>query len=1092
MSAPHAARSICIITRDLHGHSTLTNAGAATLGLAQHLAAQGETVTIVWVPPITVANSLNVNDQQKIIESLAENHLINLRILTDSPQLSPYLHSAEKASLAVFYYLKGNKFDEVYCTLGGGLAYCTLLAQELGLREGDQPLSLLAHTPTEWLAEADKTLHSDMQTLAILHMERYCFENAGTVILSSLYMRDWISKKGWSSPTNLKVIQPLLPYELRVEDENTAPPLRKTSSIEIGFWPGWEYQNGLVLFCDALDRIAQASEADFTINIFGPLSYILGENTGGLIMRRATKWPFTLKYFPRLSEKQSLAYLKQRNGVAIFPNLVASGGRLFQASIENDINAVATNAGSHSEFVDTKGLRELCDVTSSALAEAITKAVSQPKKRLASAQSRKKNEDAWRFFREGQLANSKVSETKPRKSSVQKKLVSIVIAHYERPNFLADAIKSVEQQDYQNIEVVLVDDGSKKPESLAFLKSLEPKFKERGWKILRQKNQYLGAARNAGIKASSGAYVLFLDDDNALLNHAVTTFVKALETSGSDICTSVSKIFLGPHLPKNPDDGLIEYFPLGGSLDCAFVFNSFGDANAIIRRDVFAKIGYLVEDYGFIASDWEFFTRAALHDLKIRIIPEATYWYRSSAEGMFRSSHWVESRLPILRLFEKHKFKGLSHIYQLLISQNTDDSERKGYHFRLRYDLSNARHEGLNHFEPDSDAALEWLAGTAAAEGRADTALNLLGQLRTNDFATKIQQNLLVASSDQTSSIEEPLAPAQVEIFDMEKLKGFSVASSDVAADSPLSFIEKDGQIVFQSEPNAMVVATLTAALPAGSLTLSFDVALYEELSSPIEILAGLVSSVPTSSSPESSQAGQDILASSDWVQLQPDFRSRKITLSLKSPSKAPVTLAICIRHSETKKPVRKTLVSFIGLSRTGYMGLGQPRRPRIGILPTRQFARALTNEELCSAVLGTAYGGKEKLLEFPTNEKGFLLRPCKEGVVVAVLPWAFPAFAKGVVASVEVAQEDVSPFEFSISLARPSELGEWTFDGPTKSLAFSGWKRVERKFELHELALELDEARRYGLTICAAIRLPAGSAVEPARSFFRKIVLTW
>lgn len=1084
----------------MHGVCSFSDAAAATLGLAQHLSELGENVTLIWVPAIEVANDFDGEQMQEITDSFIDDYLINLIILTDSPALSPHLHNPEKASLAVYHILKTNQFNEVFCTLEGGLAYYSVLASELDLAGDCAPLTLLAHTPHEWSAVAEKTLFNDVAQLAVIHMERYCVEYAATVVFSSQHVKDWVKKMGWREPRRSKVVLPLLPYELCVGLSEFVPAARRDSPIEIGFWPGWEFQNGLVLFCDALDKIAQSGRTNLTINFFGPLFQILGENTGGLMLRRARNWPFALRYFPRFSEQQSLAYLKQRDGIAVFPNLMASGGRFLQATIESNLNVVATNVGSHRELVDHKGIDQLCDASATGLAEAITKAISKPKNRLKAAQTQRSIQESWRQFREEQLhTNANLLERRPRKNSADKKLVSVVIAHYERPNFLADAIKSVEQQDYTNIEVILVDDGSKKPDSIAFLKSLEPNFKKRGWKIIRQANKYLGAARNAGIKASKGSYVLFLDDDNALLPSAVTTFVIALEASGADICTSVAKIFLGPHLPRNSEDGLIEYFPLGGSLDCAFVYNSFGDANAIIRKEVFEKVGYLLEDYGFIASDWEFFTRAALHDLKIRIIPDATYWYRSSAEGMYRSSHWVESRLPILRLFERYKYKGLSHIYQLLISQNTGDAERHGYQFRLKFDHSNARYKSLCDFVPDSDEALAFLASIATAEGRSDTALNLLGQMRAQNFAELSKSILLAPSAEQTALKEEPLAPAHVEIFDVESLKGFSIASSDIGADAPLSFVEVPGQIIVQSEPDAMIVATLIAALPVGSIGLSFEAVLMDELSSPIEILAGLVKSVQTTdaASPDGSlQGGQDILASSDWVELNHDFHSRKIsrkiTLNLENPCQVPVTLAICVRHSTTTTPPHQTLVGFRKMSRTRFVGLGQPRRPRMGPPPTRNFARALTTEELGSAILGTAYDGKENYLEFPEFEKGFLLKPSRDGVVVAVLAWTFPAFAKGVVASVEIAHEDASPFEFAISLARPSVLGEWNFNGPLSSEAFSGWKRVERKFELHEVALELAEARRYDLTICAAIRLPEGSVVEPAESYFRKIVLTW
>jgi hypothetical protein len=58
----------------------------------------------------------------------------------------------------------------------------------------------------------------------------------------------------------------------------------------------------------------------------------------------------------------------------------------------------------------------------------------------------------------------------------------------------------------------------------------------------------------------------------------------------------------------------------GGGVEVALHGESFGDANAMIRRSVFDRIGFLVEDYGFACQDWEFFARATFAGLKLRLI----------------------------------------------------------------------------------------------------------------------------------------------------------------------------------------------------------------------------------------------------------------------------------------------------------------------------------------------------------------------------------------------------------------------------------------------------------------------------------------
>ena len=75
---------------------------------------------------------------------------------------------------------------------------------------------------------------------------------------------------------------------------------------------------------------------------------------------------------------------------------MASGLRLLQASIASGINVVATKVGSNKEFVDRKNQNEFCSATSIDLAEAISVAVSHPKKRLAPAHTRQQVQNSWR------------------------------------------------------------------------------------------------------------------------------------------------------------------------------------------------------------------------------------------------------------------------------------------------------------------------------------------------------------------------------------------------------------------------------------------------------------------------------------------------------------------------------------------------------------------------------------------------------------------------------------------------------------------------------------------------------------------------
>jgi len=87
-------------------------------------------------------------------------------------------------------------------------------------------------------------------------------------------------------------------------------------------------------------------------------------------------------------------------------------------------------------------------------------------------------------------------------------LVSVIIPIYNRLDYISEAIESVLSQTYNNLEIIVIDDGSTL-DVKGVLESYMNKIK-----YIYQSNKGLSAARNTGIKNSQGEYLAFLDDDD--------------------------------------------------------------------------------------------------------------------------------------------------------------------------------------------------------------------------------------------------------------------------------------------------------------------------------------------------------------------------------------------------------------------------------------------------------------------------------------------------------------------------------------------------------------------------------------------------
>jgi glycosyltransferase involved in cell wall biosynthesis len=102
-------------------------------------------------------------------------------------------------------------------------------------------------------------------------------------------------------------------------------------------------------------------------------------------------------------------------------------------------------------------------------------------------------------------------------------LVSVIMPTFNRADTIRRAIRSVQAQTFTNWELIVVDDGST-DNTVALIEGRHPRLK-----LIRQENQGTAGARNAGLSASAGSYIAFLDSDDEWLPHHLELCVSFLE-----------------------------------------------------------------------------------------------------------------------------------------------------------------------------------------------------------------------------------------------------------------------------------------------------------------------------------------------------------------------------------------------------------------------------------------------------------------------------------------------------------------------------------------------------------------------------------
>jgi glycosyltransferase involved in cell wall biosynthesis len=210
--------------------------------------------------------------------------------------------------------------------------------------------------------------------------------------------------------------------------------------------------------------------------------------------------------------------------------------------------------------------------------------------------------------------------------------VSVVIPTYNRSGLVAEAIRSVLAQTYRNIEIVVVDDGSRD----GTRQTVERFRDDRSVRYLFQENRGDTSARNRGIRACSSRYVAFLDSDDLWAPTKLARQVEALEADrglGFAYCTVVLS-----HLDEN-GRVLREELRAMPKIEAPTVFEEqlyrhvlIGTNSALIaRRDVLHEVGLFDED--LICGDQDLVRRLTLRH-RFHVVDEPLVWIRKHGDNL--------------------------------------------------------------------------------------------------------------------------------------------------------------------------------------------------------------------------------------------------------------------------------------------------------------------------------------------------------------------------------------------------------------------------------------------------------------------------
>jgi glycosyltransferase involved in cell wall biosynthesis len=213
-------------------------------------------------------------------------------------------------------------------------------------------------------------------------------------------------------------------------------------------------------------------------------------------------------------------------------------------------------------------------------------------------------------------------------------LVSVIIPCYNQAKYIKEAVESVLNQTLQNFEIIIVNDGSKDNTAQLLQASNFPKTK-----IITTENRGVSSARNTGIKAAQGKYILPLDADDKIGN---TYLQKACEILEKNLDVGIiycqAKIF-----GKRNEIWNLPKYTLHGMLAGNIIFNA-----GVFRKSTWEKTrGY--DESLTLWEDWDFWISILETGLIPHKIEEILFYYRKHGESSTRKLKRENDELKIAR-----------------------------------------------------------------------------------------------------------------------------------------------------------------------------------------------------------------------------------------------------------------------------------------------------------------------------------------------------------------------------------------------------------------------------------------------------------
>lgn len=209
-------------------------------------------------------------------------------------------------------------------------------------------------------------------------------------------------------------------------------------------------------------------------------------------------------------------------------------------------------------------------------------------------------------------------------------LVTVLLPCYNGMPFLPEALQSIRNQTYQNLEILCIEDGST-DETYKYLKE-QADIDTRIVLVQNERNMKLIATLNKGVQLAKGKYIARMDADDVSLPERIEFLVNELIKSNVDLISSnFSYINVENQKVKSNVLKAREHWEISVA---SFLFTPFAHAPLLGKRDCFVQNKYQLNDKSIHTEDYELWSRMLRNGVKFKNLDHVLYLIRLNSTSV--------------------------------------------------------------------------------------------------------------------------------------------------------------------------------------------------------------------------------------------------------------------------------------------------------------------------------------------------------------------------------------------------------------------------------------------------------------------------